>query len=316
METTSIYTPTGLKGNQYHIVKNNGLLTILEVGPRVSNISIKAETALAPEILEISTAELVSGILFNRLVFAGRESDREENARINEQVQRDAPYGMKPGHRYIKLGARNAVLKGGAQDVKLPDSEAKPTRPVVGLKICTVQPKEDRIWNTLRIKGEIEDDVFITVDEEFVGFHFTSRKTGNDLTVTAVDTKNIYLDGQAFTLWNFIQAVQQDRLVPCKDFWAKYDEAKEELDRRNAEIEDFERGLEDHFAYFDEGIEPKDFGTDESAYATGFQWVHPRQKPAAESKRPTIANRLDGPSSMAIADYIKMLDEKYPTPNM
>lgn len=302
METTSIYTPVKLKGNTYRSLKNNGLVTILEVGPNVTNISLQSELALAPEYLQISTAEIITGILYNRLVFAGKASDREETAQLNEQVKVNAPYGFKPGHKYVKLGARNAVIKGGERDVKLSDDQAKASRPYKKVHICTVMNNRDHVWNTLRLRSESSDDTFITVDESFEGLHFTAVKTQLVMEVTEVGKTGVtckvgQLDAneemadvrfeRTFEMSDFIHGIEDGRIKPEPAF---YDMVAEELMR----IESYNDAMDEHLAYFDGSEEPKDFGTDESVRAQDFQWVAPRQKRSKVAPTPklhTLAER-------------------------
>lgn len=292
METTSIYTPIALKGNTYRVVKNNSLLTVEEVGPTVSNINIKHEDKLGKEYIQISTAELVSGILFNRLIFAGKESDLEETEVLNKQIKTNAPYGFKPGHRYIKLGARNCVIKGGATEVPQSDDKAKPSRPVKNIHICTLVHKGDRVWNTLVLHSETEEDTFVTVDEEFVELRFTSAKNGLIFEVTAVTKDSVtcnigqlneYEDletemSRTFKMFDFIDGIETGRLVPEKAFFDMVEEQK-------LRLEIFNEGMEMHFNYFDNEEEPKDFGTDESARAKDFQWVAPKPKPSKRQQK-------------------------------
>ena len=285
METTSIYTPIALKGNTYHVVKNNSLLTIEEVGPSVTNVNIKYEDRLAKEYLQISTAELISGILFNRLVFAGNESDLAETEALNKQVKVNAPYGFKPGHRYVKLGARNCVIKGGKQEVQLSDDMAKPSRPVKNIHICTVVHKGDKVWNTLVLHSETEEDTFVTVDENFVEMRFTSAKNGLVFEVSAVTKDSVTCEiGQlsdddtlianmtrTFKMFDFIDGIETGRLKPEQAFFDMIDEEKRRLEIYN-------EGMELHMNYFDNEEEPKDFGTDESVRAQDFHWVAPKPK--------------------------------------
>lgn len=290
MGTTSIYTPIALKGNTYRVVKNNSLLTIEEVGPTVSNINIKYEDKLGREYIQISTAELVSGILFNRLVFAGKESDLEETEALNKTIKTNAPYGFKPGHKYIKLGARNCVIKGGENEVHQSDEQAKPNRPYKNIHICTLVHKGDRVWNTLVLHSETEEDVFVTVDEEFTDLRFTSVKNGLVFEVSSVTDQTVTCNigsigdneeliaqmSRTFKMYDFIDGIETGRLKPEQAFFDMIEEQKRRLEIYN-------EGMELHFNYFDSEEEPKDFGTDESARASDFQWVSP--KPTSKRKK-------------------------------
>lgn len=301
METTVIYTPVSIKGNTYRSVKNNSLVTVMEVGPSMTQVKSQSELSLKPEYIQISTSELVTAIINNRLVFQGKESDQEEQQQLNEQVKKNAPYGFKPGHKYVKLGAHNAVIKGGEQDVKLDDSQAKSIKPWKRIHICTIVDDSQRVYNTLRVKSDTAEDAWVTVDSDFVGLHFTAVKTG--LTMKVIEVGKTYItctigkmgenevmpddsDERNFELREFIRGIEDGRIKPEPFF---YDMIEEERMRIMA----YNDAMDEHMAYFDGSEEPKDFGTDESVRATDFQWVAPRQKKnhKAEPKLHSIAER-------------------------
>lgn len=301
METTVIYTPVNLKGNTYRSVKNNALITVMEVGPTMTQIKSQSELSLKPEYIQLATSELVTAILSNRLIFQGKESDREEQQKLNEQVKTNAPFGFKPGHRYVKLGAHSAVIKGGANDVRLDDSQAKASKPWKRIHICTIVDDSQRVYNTLHIKSDTAEDAWVTVDSDFVGLHFTAVKTGFTMEVTEVGKTHVsctfgYLDENEvmadvrferdIELRDFILGIEDGRIKPEPYF---YDMIEEERIRIMA----YNDAMDEHMAYFDASEEPKDFGTDESVRAMDFQWVAPKPKKNRknEPKLHSIAER-------------------------
>lgn len=301
METTVIYTPVSLKGNTYRSVKNNNLITIMEVGPKMTQIKSQSDLSLKPEYIQLATSEIVTAILSNRLIFQGKEADREEQQQLNEQIKTNAPYGFKPGHKYVKLGAHSAVIKGGKQAVKLDDSQAKASRPWKRIRICTIVDDSKRVYNSLRIKSDTAEDAWVTVDSDFVGLHFTAVKTGFTMEVIEVGKTHVTCtighldenevmadvrDERDIELREFIRGIEDGRIKPEPYF---YDMIEEERMRIMA----FNDAMDEHMAYFDGSEDPKDFGTDESARAMDFQWIAPRQKKnrKAEPKLHSIAER-------------------------
>lgn len=297
METTVIYTPVNLKGNTYRSVKNNNLITVMEVGPTVSQIKSQSELSLKPEYIQLDTKDLVNAILYNKLVFQGHERDLEEIDEVNTATG-GKRITFEPGHRYVKIGAHSAVVKCGST-TQLPDSEAKATKPYKNVNIFTVQT-EKKPFNTLRLKGETDEDIFVTIDKEFEGLQFTAVKTGLTMEITEVGkthvsckvgtvTEDNELDvrfERDFEMYDFIKGIESGRIKPEPYFYEIIEEERQKL-------EIFEEGFELHRNYFDSSEEPKDFGTDESARAKDFQWIAPKPKKArkAEPKLNSIRER-------------------------